>query len=68
MSKDKDASQKGPRSGAPRLKELRRELLDLEADLERARRRRDKAQARLEALEAIAEQLASAITSASAAR
>ena len=67
MSKDKDARPEGSRPGAPRLKTLRRELLDLETDLERARRRRDKAQARLEALEAIAEQLASAIASAAAA-
>jgi len=67
MSKDKDAGQRGPRAGTSRLKELRRELVDLESDLERARRRRDKAQARLEALEAIAEQLASSITAAAVA-
>jgi hypothetical protein len=66
MSKDKDADHKGPRSSESRVKILRRELVDLESDLERARRRRDKAQARLEALEAIAEQLASAIASAQA--
>lgn len=67
MSKDKDAPRKGSGPGTARAKTLRRELLELESDLEAARRRRDKAQARLEALEAIAEQLGSAIASADAA-
>ncbi len=51
-----------------RPKALRRELSDLEAELERARDRRDRAQARVEALEAIAEQLTIALASAEAAR
>ena len=67
MTRAKDASPKSTGSGASRVRSLQREFAELETDLERARRRRDKAQARLEALEAIAEQLAVAIASAEAA-
>lgn len=70
MAKDR---QRDTRDGAlarreGRPKALRRELSDLETELERARRRRDRAQARVEALEAIAEQLTIALTAAEAAR
>lgn len=61
----KDARHKAHAAGS-KLKSLRRELADLAADLERARAKRDKAQARLEALEAIAEQLTSAVAAAEA--
>lgn len=64
--KDHDAHHRSARSGSTRAKELRRELRDLEVDLEHARVRRDKAQARLEALEAIAEQLGGALAAAMA--
>ena len=62
--KGKDAGHKPAHHGTSRVKTLRRQLVDLESDLERARARRDKAQARLEALEAIAEQLGTAIAAA----
>ncbi len=62
--KGKDAGHKPAHPGASRVNSLRRELEDLASDLEHARARRDKAQARLEALEAIAEQLGSAIAAA----
>jgi hypothetical protein len=70
MARDrqKDARERVAGSLEGRPKALRRELVDLEEELERARRRRDRAQARLEALEAIAEQLTVALAAAEAAR
>jgi hypothetical protein len=70
MSRDrhKDAQDRATNRLEGRPKALRRELTDLEAELEKARRRRDRAQARVEALEAIAEQLTTALVAAEAAR
>ena len=67
-AKQKDARDQAAGRLDGRPKALRRELSDLETELERARTKRDRAQARVEALEAIAEQLTVAIATADAAR
>ncbi|MFN8518262.1 MAG: hypothetical protein U0667_02485 [Chloroflexota bacterium] len=66
--KHKDARERAANRLEGRPKALRRELSDLGTELERARERRDRAQARVEALEAIAEQLTVALAAAEAAR